>query len=192
MQSAAAAEETFLILHGGTTACGGGGGEGGRRGGWHHPLHPDSNGGGGYRRSLYPSLWLEEADDEEEEEEGGVMEQEGGGGKVGSGFFGLLEMLPQDALICVLGMLDAKEMARLAATNSSVRARVTGQEATWPWLQVCLQARMEGGRDGRRDGGGLEGRRCVFCFSPAPSLTHSFPPSLLLTGMGSSCYYALQ
>jgi len=73
------------------------------------------------------------------------MEQEGGGEMVRSVFFGLMEVLPQDALICVLGMLDAKDMTRLAATNSSVRARVTGQEATWPWLQACLQVRKEGG-----------------------------------------------
>jgi len=202
MQPAAAAEEAFLLLHGGTTACGGGvgGGGGGGRGGWHHPLHPDSEknenncGGGIYRRSLYPSLWLDEADDEEDEEgmgeEEGVGGGGGGGGKARSSLFGLLEVLPQDALMCVLGMLDAKEMTRLAATNSSVRARATGEDATWPWLQVCLQVSKEEEEEGGRE----EGRICsAFLIFQTHSFT-LFLPSLSpsLTGMGPPTHHPLR
>lgn len=184
------AEEAFVLFHRGSV--------GGRKdhhddgdGGWRSLANPTTR-DGVYRRSLFPSLWLEEEEEEQEEEQRDTCDKEMthvedkvGSERDGEGLsFGLMEALPQDALLHVLSMLEAEDMARLGATGKDLRTRVMGSEATWPWLQVCLQVR---GVKAKVETGGREGGRAAPCGwrSPPPCTEPSlFPfPFLGWTGM---------
>lgn len=185
------AEEALVLFHRGSA--------GGRKdhhddgdGGWRSLANPTTR-DGVYRRSLFPSLWLEEEEEEQEVEQRDTCDKEmthvedkAGSERDGEGSsFGLMEALPQDAVLHVLSMLEAEDMARLGATGKDLRTRVMGSEATWPWLQVCLQVR--GVKAKVEEAGGREGGRAAPCgWSSPPPCTEPllFPfPSLGWTGM---------